>query len=132
MTAHFYCWEPSLDIDPKRPDFQQRLREAQGQSGASAKLLEFVASLQAKYPDLTETDDTPWATGPLTNEVTGNFINFPVSWSWYNDDLISFVIETAHAHGLDCFDPQTGQFYQAPTRQRQLVKEIMRRALRKV
>jgi len=73
--------------------------------------MEFVASLLARYPDLTDTDDTPWATGPLTEEISGNFINFAVSWSKYNDDLICFVIETAHSHGLHCFDPQSGSFY---------------------
>jgi hypothetical protein len=113
LTAHFYCWEPTLDICPKRWDFKQRLQEAQDQSGTSVKLLEFVAALQAKYPDLNETDDTPWATGPLTGEICDSFINFAVSWSWYNDDLISFVVETAHAHGLHCFDPQSNEFYEA-------------------
>jgi hypothetical protein len=111
LSAHFYCWEPELDICPTRPDFKQRLQEAQDQSGRSARLLAFVASLQAKYPDLSETEDTPWATEPLTDEIGGNFINFAVTWSWYSDDLISFVVETAHAHGLDCFDPQSGEFY---------------------
>jgi len=116
MTAHFYGWEPILDICPKRADFIQRLSEAQDQPGASgAKLLELVAALLAKYPDLAETEDTPWATGPLTGEIGGNFINFAVGWSCYNEDLISFVVETAHCHGLHCFDPQSGQFYQAPS-----------------
>ena len=77
------------------------------------KLLGFVAALHAKYSDLTETDDTPWATGPLTGEICDNFINFAVSWSWYNDDLISFVVATAHSHGLHCFDPQSSEFYEA-------------------
>jgi hypothetical protein len=113
LSANFYCWEPILDICPKRSDFSQRLQEAQDQSGASAKLLEFVASLLVKYPDLMDTDDTPWADGPLTGDISGNFINFGVSWSWYNDDLISFVVETAHSHGLHCFDPQSNEFYEA-------------------
>jgi hypothetical protein len=113
LTAHFYCWEPTLDINPKRSDFQQRLREAQDQSGTSSKLLEFVATLRAKYPDLTDTEGTPWATGPLAGEITGNFINFAVSWSWYNDALIAFIVEAAHSHGLHCFDPQSGRFYES-------------------
>jgi hypothetical protein len=113
LAAHFYCWEPALDICPKRSDFEQRLMEAQDQSGASAKLLEFVASLLAKYPDLADTDDTPWAAGPLPGEICGNFINFAVSWCSYEDDLISFVVETARCHGLHCFDPQSGSFYES-------------------
>jgi hypothetical protein len=101
-------------MDPQHSDFRQRLQEAQDQSGTSAKLLDFVAALQARYPDLTETDDTPWATGPLTGEICNNFINFAVSWSWYNDDVITFVVKTARSHGLHCFDPQSNEFYEAP------------------
>lgn len=113
MTAHFYCWEPALDIRPERWDFTQRLTEAQNQTGTSTILMDFVAALLAKYPDLSTTDDTPWATGPLEGEICGNFINFAVSWSWYDDDLISFVVDTARSHGLHCFDPQSRNFYEA-------------------
>jgi hypothetical protein len=74
-----------------------------------------VAALLAKHPDVTDgNEDTPWATGPLTNEITGSFINFPVSWSYYDDALIAFVVETAHIHGLHCFDPQSLTFYKCP------------------
>ncbi|MCC6778818.1 MAG: hypothetical protein IT537_19695 [Hyphomicrobiales bacterium] len=53
MTAYFYCWDTTRDICPRRPDFKQRLREAQAcQASPSTKLLEFVASLLAEYPGL--------------------------------------------------------------------------------
>jgi len=117
LTAHFYCWEPGLDIRPERSDFGHRLSEAQGQSGTSAKLSDFVAALLAKYPDLSTTDETPWATGPLDGEICGNFINFAVSSSWYDDGLISFVVATARTHGLHCFDPQSKKFYEAVSTQ---------------
>jgi hypothetical protein len=114
MAAHFLCWEPTLDLDPRRPDFRERASAAQHSGvGASARLLDFVAALLAKHPDLTQTEDTPWATGPLTSEITGSFINFVVSWSWYDDALIAFIGETARSHGLHCFDPQSGRFYDA-------------------
>lgn len=116
MTAHIYCWDPILAIHPKRSDFNQRLNDARGHPGAQIKLLEFVTNLLAKHPDLTVTDDTPWATGPLTGEISGNFINIPVSWSWYDTALVAYVAETAHAHGLHCFDPQSGKFYEAAER----------------
>jgi hypothetical protein len=114
MTAHFLCWEPTLGLDPSQPDFRERAWAAQRDGvGASAKLLDFVAALLAKYPDATETEDTPWSTAPLSLEITGQFINFPVGWSWYDDALIAFVVETARSHGLHCFDPQSGRFYEA-------------------
>ena len=93
--------------------FQTTIARSPRSIGSSTNLLRFVAALQAKYPDLTESDDTPWATGPLPGEICDNFINFAVSWSWYNDDLISFVVETAHSHGLHCFNPQSNEFYEA-------------------
>jgi hypothetical protein len=114
MTAHFYCWEPSLQINPTSPNFRQQLREAQANRAAvppSSKLLAFVADLLSKFPDLTVTDDAPWATGPLAGEITGKFINFPVSWSWYHRSLVAFIVETANSHGLHCYDPQGGKLY---------------------
>src|SRR5690348_8377041 len=57
LTAHFYCWEPALDIRPERWDFTQRLTDAQNQTGshASTTLMDFVAALLAKYPDFSTT-----------------------------------------------------------------------------
>jgi uncharacterized caspase-like protein len=61
MTAHFFCWEPSVDIDPTSPDFRDQLIKAQtSNEPSSPKLRAFVLDLLAKYPDLSETDDTPW------------------------------------------------------------------------
>ena len=33
-------------------------------------MLVFVARLTAKYPELTTTDNTPWASGPLAGEIS--------------------------------------------------------------
>jgi hypothetical protein len=76
-------------------------------------MLSFVARLTEKYPDLTTTDETPWATGPLTGEISGKFIHFPISWSWYSDSLIAFIVETGHSQGLYCYDPQSGILYKS-------------------
>ncbi|MBL8884909.1 MAG: hypothetical protein JNL45_17845 [Hyphomicrobium sp.] len=112
MTAHFYCWEPSVDIDPTSPNFREQLIKAQNSKDTtSLRLLGFVSDLLAKYPDLTETDDTPWATGPLAGEITGKFMNFVASWSWFTDDLVEFVSSTARRHGLHCYDPQHHKHY---------------------
>ena len=114
MTAHFYCWEPSLQMNSSSREFRQQLREAQANRAAappSSKLLAFVADLLRKYPDATVTDDTPWASGPLAGEITGNFMNFPVLRSWYRPSLVAFIVKTANPHGLHCFDPQREKLY---------------------
>ena len=110
------CWEPSLEINQSSPSFGQQLRSAQNsKEPPSEKMLVFVARLTAKYPDLTTTDDTPWADGPLTGDISGKFIHFGVSWSWYKKDVVAFIMETGHSLGLHCYDPQTGTFDKSPS-----------------
>jgi len=77
-------------------------------------MLAFVVGLTAKYPELTATDNTPWASGPLAGEISGKFIHFPVSWSWYSNNLIAFIVETGYSVGLNCYDPQSGILYKSP------------------
>ena len=116
MSADFICWEPSLEINQSSPSFGQQLRSAQkSKDPPSEKMLVFVARLTAKYPDLTTTDDTPWADGPLTGDISGKFIHFGVSWSWYKTDVVAFIVETGHSLGLHCYDPQTGALHKSPS-----------------
>jgi hypothetical protein len=115
VSASFMCWEPSLAIIQSSPDFRQQLRAAQAQKDPpSQKMLEFVARLTARYPDATTTDDTPWADGPLTGDISGRFIHFSISWSWYNSSVITFIVQTGHSVGLHCYDPQSDKFYKNP------------------
>ena len=110
------CWEPSLEITQSSPSFGQQLRSAQkSKEPPSEKMLVFVARLTAKYPDPTTTDDTPWASWPLTGEISGKFIHFPVKWSWYNREVVGFIVETGHSLGLHCYDPQTATLHKSPS-----------------
>ena len=110
MTAHFDCWEPALDFDPNSPDFRERRKLIQDTAEEpTQRLLDFVSALSSRYPDDID-DDTVWAAGPLREEISGGHINFAVTWSAY-DEVIPFVVRTAHAHGLHCYDPQSRKFY---------------------
>jgi hypothetical protein len=110
MTAHFYCWEPGLGLDPRSPDFKDRRRRIQDAGEQpTQRLLDFVSELSSRYPDDAD-DDTVWAAAPLRDEISGGHINFAVTWSAY-DEVIAFVVATARAHGLHCYDPQSGKFY---------------------
>jgi hypothetical protein len=77
-------------------------------------MLAFVARLTAKNPGFP-IDDSPWASWPLTGEISGKFIHFPVKWSWYSSSLTAFIVETGYSVGLNCYDLQTGILYKSPS-----------------
>jgi hypothetical protein len=118
-----YCWESSLALDPAERSFYKAISALQADALQAAnpprspKVVAFVADLLARYPDLTETEDTVWADGPLAGDITGGFINMSFIWSRY-EEAAPFVVATAHKHGLNCFDPQTGNFTQRHTTKR--------------
>jgi hypothetical protein len=116
MSANFYCWAPTLDLDPQARDFHDRvdaLHEAPPPE-ASDKLIAFVEALVARYPNLGDTDDdTVWSDGPLSGNVIGDFINMGVVWSRCAE-AEPFIRETAHKHGLHFYDPQSEKFYPCP------------------
>src|SRR5262249_20283343 len=115
MTAHLYCWAPSLNLVPEDPDFHREISALHRgpKPPASPHLVAFVEDLLSRYPDLTQTEDTVWGDGPLVNNITGAFTNTPLIWSRYAE-ATPVIIETAHRHGLHCYDPQGGDFYPAP------------------
>jgi len=115
MTAHLYCWSPGIDLEPKGPDFQKKVSilHRAPKSPGSPRLIAFVEDLLSRYGDLTETEDTVWGDGPLANNILGEFINISMIRSRYAE-AAPFVIETAHRHGLHCYDPQDSDFYPAP------------------
>jgi hypothetical protein len=112
MTAHLYCWTPSLGLNPTDVTFSERIRAIHRHPlpPRSPRLVDFVNDLLARYADLTETDDTVWGDGPLVGNIIGDFINMSLVWSRY-EEAAPFIVETAKRHGLHCFDPQTGKFF---------------------
>jgi hypothetical protein len=116
VSANFYCWEPSLGLEPGSKDFQQKITEIHEYSQKplpSEGMIKLVDALLARYPDLTETEETVWADGPMKNNILGQFINMSIMWVNYVE-AAEFVIETAHNLGLHAYDPQDGSFYPAP------------------
>jgi hypothetical protein len=81
MSAHLYCWAPSLGLDPEAADFQDKLGallEEEAPPAPSPRLVAFVEALLTRYPDLTETEDAVWAMGPLVKCIVGDFIDMPM------------------------------------------------------
>jgi hypothetical protein len=115
VSANLYCWVPNPDLNPTDRASHDKI-DALHQAPTpprSARLVAFVAELLTRYRDLTETEDTVWADGPLVGNIIGEFINMGLIWSRY-EEAVPFVIEIAHKHGLHCYDPQSGDFFPVP------------------
>jgi hypothetical protein len=111
MSANFYAWLPSLPLDPAAKSFGDDVEALYAKAEAPhPKLLEFVGALLERHPDLDGSNNTCWAAGPLRDEILGGFINVAVAWR-QADEAWAFFRQTAHAHGLVCYDPQMGRFY---------------------
>jgi hypothetical protein len=117
MSANLYCWTPELALTPKEPALHEEIGKLMGEPkpAPSAKLIALVDELLKQFPDLTVSDDTVWAAGPLREEIVGQFINIAIVWSRY-EEARRFIIWMANRHGLNCYDPQDGQFFPTSTR----------------
>jgi len=113
VSASFWCWAPVLALNPYSHDFfdrVDRLQDAPDRPPATV-IVEFVRGLLKRYPDLSDTQtEGPWADGPLVRDANGQFIDISIVWSEY-PMVVPFVVSTARHFKLDCFDPQTYQFY---------------------
>jgi hypothetical protein len=114
VSANFWCWVPTLALAPYSHDFLDRvdrLHRTPFQPPATA-IVEFVGGLQKRYPDISVSDETAWADGPMLRDANGQFIDFSIRWDYY-DKVVPFVVSTALRFHLDCLDPQTFQYYTA-------------------
>ena len=115
MSANLYCWGPSLPLNPRDRQFGEQLDQVYAsQAPPTPQLTRFVTDLLARYPDLTQTEETVWSDGPLINNVIGSFINMGIIWREL-DKAMPVIISIAHSHGLHCYDPQNEKFYPAPS-----------------
>jgi hypothetical protein len=113
MPAYFACWEPHLGLHPGADGNAERFHAIlTAREPPSPKMLAFADFLLARYPDLTETEDTIWADGPLKNNISGSLIYFTVTWSGYTEGRL-FVRPAARMHGLDFHDLQANLYIPA-------------------
>lgn len=111
MSANFYAWPPSLNLDPKARDFSERIDAFHLEAASPHPALEaFVAALLERYPDGTTIADSVWTDSPLQEDIAGEFLNVGVRWK-RSDEVWTFFRETAKAHGLVCYDPQSEKAY---------------------
>ncbi len=72
---------------------------------ATPAIHHYVEALLQRWPDLTETERTVWADGPLIGNASGPMIYFAMVWS-HHKEASAFAVHLAARHGLVCFDPQ--------------------------
>jgi hypothetical protein len=77
----------------------------------SPRIVEYVAALLDRYPDLTvaSTEETPWGDGPLINCATGPLLYWKILTNDLAEDALEYVAETARSFGLVCFDTGLGE-----------------------
>jgi hypothetical protein len=91
-----------------RMDAMEAVLERDADAEPHPRLLAFADALLSRYPDLDDDNenDTPWADAPIKNNIVGDLFYFSMAPS-HAEGAIPFIVETADAHGLVCFDPQT-------------------------
>lgn len=117
MAAHFYCWESTLQLRPLAPDFNQQiesLHKSDHLATPSKIVLNFVEKLLSRFPNSDKTrEENIWAvSGPLLDQIIGGFVHLAVLWYYY-EEAAPFIITTATACRLHCFDAQRGEVYPA-------------------
>jgi hypothetical protein len=65
----------------------------------------YVEALLARWPELGEADDVPWAMSPLMEQTGGPIAYLNLSYSMA-DEASAFAAKLAQEHGLVCYDPQ--------------------------
>jgi hypothetical protein len=83
-------------------------REAREAEPPSERIGAYVTGLLSRWPDITQDhgDDSPWADGPLINNAFGSAIYFGISGG--AEEASEYAARLAAAHGLVCYDPQSG------------------------
>jgi hypothetical protein len=94
-------------------EFARRMDAMEEQIGSDAELapapelMAFVEAALARYPELDENSgpECPWASGPLSGEIVGDLIYFPMTFSGaeYARDVLA---ELVASRALVCYDPQ--------------------------
>jgi hypothetical protein len=79
--------------------------EAEELGEPTPRIRAYVEALLARWPDITESEDSPWADSPLMGNAAGPLVYFAMVFS-QADEASSYAAALARDHGLVCFDPQ--------------------------
>jgi hypothetical protein len=65
----------------------------------------YVDALLERWPNINESEDSPWSTSPLIDEANDSLIYFPMVFSMA-EEASAFAADVASEYGLVCYDPQ--------------------------
>lgn len=90
-----------------RLDAMEETLEAGCEPTPAPELVALVEAVLARFPALDEDSgpECPWASAPLVDEIVGDLLVLPMTFSGA-DDARDVVAQIAAAHGLVCYDPQ--------------------------
>jgi hypothetical protein len=79
------------------------------------KIAHYVDVLLSRYPDMPDAgededvdpDEVPWGSGPLIGNAMGPILYLNLTLNKAFDEAWRYCVETAAAHGLVSFDPQS-------------------------
>jgi hypothetical protein len=104
MSYDIAVWEgPAPADDHAAAEEYERLSEQEDMADPTPAISAFARDLVARFP---EGNEGPWAVEPLTADGSGGFLPLPVAHD-RAEDVVPFIAETARAHGIVCFDPQS-------------------------
>jgi hypothetical protein len=109
MSYDLAVWEgdrPSDDVvAAARYESLMEQMESGELGDPTPRIRAYVNALLARWPDIDEAEDSPWASSPLMGEASGPLVYFPMVFS-RADEASTFAAGLARDHGLVCFDPQ--------------------------
>lgn len=115
MSISLAVWEGAVpksdgEVVARFEELYARYVEPDDATPPSPAISSYVEVLLSRYPEIADFDEdaTPWQSGPLINEASGPFFYFGMITNRVAAEAWAFAIATARAHGLVCFDPQSG------------------------
>lgn len=117
MSIDLAIWEgerPSSDKDAANAyaELYSRYIEREYPTPPTDAIARYVNTLLARWPDRLALDEnaqaeSPWADSPLIEDASGPFFYFAMVRNAAAEEAWTYAVETAEAHGLVCFDPQS-------------------------
>lgn len=117
MSVDLAVWEGSVPSSNDAAlatfeDLSKRFLDA-APTRPTKKIVDYVDALLARYPEIPDpddeqTDEVPWGSGPLIANASGPIVYIDMKLNSVFEEGWRYCVETAAAHGLIAFDPQSG------------------------
>jgi hypothetical protein len=93
--------------DERYEELMDLLDSGGDNSPPNPRLVAYSQALLRRWPDLDESDDSPWVVSPLIADAVGDVFPFAID-SERVDEVAAYAARLAEEQGLVCYDPQEG------------------------